>query len=177
MKKSTKGVIAAGAAAVLLLGGLGSLAFWNAEQSIDAGAIESGSLALTEPTGAWTLNGVAVPEDGLEDIVLVPSDELVFDGSYVVEAVGDNLTATVDVETDDAAGALAEFVTTTSSFTLEGVAIDEDTAITDDNDGDVIDVDLSIVFPFGTEVDNLSQGRTLDLSAITVTLTQTDATP
>lgn len=37
MRKTTKGALAAGAAAALLIGGAGTLAYWAAEDSADGG--------------------------------------------------------------------------------------------------------------------------------------------
>ena len=55
MNKTTKGSLAAGAAAVLLLGGAGSLAYWTDAASIDGGSITSGTLTLDAGTCAgWT---------------------------------------------------------------------------------------------------------------------------
>ena len=50
MKKSTKGAVAAGAAAVLLLGGAGTLAFWNADGTAEGGTLTAGTLELTDLT-------------------------------------------------------------------------------------------------------------------------------
>ena len=49
--------------------------------------------------------------------------------------------------------------------------------VTEDDDGDVLDVAIDIDFPFGTAVDNTSQTETLDLTGVDVVITQTDATP
>ena len=59
MKKSTKGALAAGGAAVLLLGGAGSLAYWTASGSVPGGSLTSGSMTLSSVTcGSWTYGGV-----------------------------------------------------------------------------------------------------------------------
>ena len=49
MKKSTKGALAASSAAVLLLGGAGSLAFWSDSQDVGSANITSGELTLGAP--------------------------------------------------------------------------------------------------------------------------------
>ena len=56
MNRSTKGAIAAGAAAVLLMGGAGSLAFWTADGDVDGGTVTAGTLSLTdlECDTTWT---------------------------------------------------------------------------------------------------------------------------
>jgi len=55
MNKTIKGSLAAGAAAVLLLGGAGSLAYWTDAADIDGGTITAGTLTLDAGTcGDWT---------------------------------------------------------------------------------------------------------------------------
>jgi alternate signal-mediated exported protein len=175
MNKTTRGALAGGAAALLLLGGAGTLAFWNATDTNDPGAIGSGRLALLAETGVWKLNG-GVVEDPTA-VLLVPGDEVTFDGTYVIDAGGDNLQATVSVTGAAEAGTLAGHVSTTSEFTLAGTALAGSEVITELDDGDMLGVAIDVDFPFGTTVDNTSQGKTLDLSQIAVVLTQTDATP
>jgi alternate signal-mediated exported protein len=171
MNKSTKGAVAAAAAGILLVGGAGTLAYWNATGTVQGGAINSGRLALINPgPQSWELNGA--PADGT--VVLVPGDELVFSGSYEIDAAGDNLEASVGVTGGAESGGLAPFVDTTVDASIAGTPV---TAITEANDGDTVDVRATIDFPFGTTADNASQDQTLDLSDITITLTQTDATP
>lgn len=173
MNKSTKGLVAAGAAATLLLGGAGTLAYWNATDGIDGGSIDSGSLALLNEAGTWELNGVSVLDP--TTVVLVPGDELEFVGTYEIDATGDNLEATVSVTGGAESGTLADDVTTTTAFTLAGTALTGTDTIDETNDGETLGVTITIDFPFGTTADNLSQSSTLDLSAIEVVLTQTDA--
>jgi len=177
MKKSTKSVLAAGAAVVVLTGGAGSLAYWNATADIDGGEVDSGELGLTPVAGGagWELNGTGIANP--QAVVLVPGDVLTYESSYTVVAVGDNLEATLSAEGGDGAGTLAPFLDLDLTATTAGTAV---TAITEDNDGDVLDVALTIDFPFdanGGAPDNASQTETLDLTGVDVVLTQTDATP
>jgi alternate signal-mediated exported protein len=171
MDKSTKGALAAVAAGLLLAGTAGSLAYWNATGSVDGGDIDSGKLALINPGAlTWTLNGN--PASG--SVVLVPGDELVFSGSFEIDAAGDNLQADVGLSGGGGSGSLAPYVTTDVAATIAGSPV---TQVTEANDGETIDVQATIDFPFGSSADNDSQSKTLDLSDIAVTLTQTDATP
>lgn len=173
MKKSTKGAVAAGAAAALLLGGAGSLAYWNATGSITGGTITAGKLTLTaEDTGTWTLNGEAV--SNISSVRVVPGDELEFTGSYEIGAVGDNLEADLAVTGGAASGTLASYATVVPTFTLDGTTVTGTTEVTEDNDGDVVDAVITIDFPFGTTANNNSQQTTLNLADIGVTLTQTE---
>jgi alternate signal-mediated exported protein len=170
MNKSIKGLVAAGAAGLLLLGGAGSLAYWNAAGTVAGGTVNSGRLALVNPVaGSWVLNGTPVTGT----ITPVPGDQLAYTGSYEVDAVGDDLEATLGVNGGAASGTLVNFVTTSVAATVAGQPV---TTVTEANDGDRLAVAVNVDFPFGSAVDNASQGKTLDLSAITVTLTQTDAT-
>ncbi|MBM4653639.1 alternate-type signal peptide domain-containing protein [Rhodococcus hoagii] len=51
MNKKTKGAIAAGAAAVLLAGGAGTMAAWNSSASLPSATITAGELKVTEKAG------------------------------------------------------------------------------------------------------------------------------
>lgn len=174
MKKSTKSVLAAGAAVVVLTGGAGSLAYWNATADIGGGEIDSGELDLA-PAGAgvWQLNGTAVTNPQA-NVVLVPGDVLTYSADYTIVAVGNNIEGTLTAVGGDGAGTLAPFLTTDLTATTGGAPV---TTVDGSNDGDTLDVDLTIDFPFGPGVDNASQEQTLDLSGVSIVLTQTDATP
>ena len=50
MNKFVKGSVAAGAGMVLLLGGAGSLAYWNTSTDLGASAINAGSLDISSTT-------------------------------------------------------------------------------------------------------------------------------
>lgn len=174
MKNSTKGAIAAGASAVLLLGGAGSLAYWNATGDIGGGTITAGELTLTESTpGTWTLNGAPVTD--VSAVRVVPGDTLLFTGAWTIGATGDNLEATVDVTGLEGQGGLADDVTITDTYTVDGTPLGGQ--ITDDNDGDVLAAEVVVDFPFGTGVDNTSQAQALDLTDVSVVVTQGDASP
>jgi len=177
MKKSTKGALAAGAAAALLLGGAGSLAYWTADGVITGGSVTSGHLKLdADAPGSWSLNGTPVAD--ISAVLIVPGDELEFTGSYTIDAAGDNLQADVTVTGGAASGDLAAHLTTpTVEYTVDGATA---TSITEDNDGDTLEATVSFGFPFGATANNASNvagGLTVDLANLAVTLTQTDATP
>ena len=90
MNKFAKGAIATGAAMVLLMGGAGSLAYWNASSSFSAGSISSGSLTITPGTGSWN-NSIAK---------IVPGDSRTYTKTFTITAVGDNLHANVSTNID-----------------------------------------------------------------------------
>jgi alternate signal-mediated exported protein len=175
MDQSIKGALAAASAGVVLVGSLGSLAYWNATGTFNGDTIESGKLALIDSGDMeWLLNGVSIESD---DVTLVPGDSLTFTDSLVVDAEGNNIEADVDVAGGAFTGTLAASLTTDLNLTLEGAALADGDDIDESNDGDTIDVDGSIDFEFGSGVDNASQGKVVTLSNVVITLTQTDATP
>ncbi|WP_299058029.1 alternate-type signal peptide domain-containing protein [uncultured Nocardioides sp.] len=175
MRKSTKSVLAAGAAVVVLTGGAGSLAYWNATADVEGGQVEAGELALDAVgTGVWELNGTAV-DDPDTDVVLVPGDVLTYTADYTVVAVGNNIQATLSAVGGDGSGTLAPFVET--ELTATDAAGDPVTTIGGGDNNSTLNVDLEIDFPFGAAVDNDSQEQVLDLSGVSIVLTQTDATP
>lgn len=163
MKKSTKGVLAASAAAVVLMGGAGSLAYWTDSVNIPGGTIETGELKLA--AGAtnsctstdWELKTGASSTVPLGTTnKLVPGDELTKTCNYKVVAKGKNLKATLTVPQN------IEITptTTSASFQMPVVAdIQLNNAaiaagpgnITEANDGQTISVKLTVTMPFGTD--------------------------
>ncbi|MDO9380338.1 MAG: alternate-type signal peptide domain-containing protein [Nocardioidaceae bacterium] len=178
MKKSTKGAIAAGAAAVLLVGGAGSLAFWSDSEGVDGGTITSGRLTITPagtPAPTWTdeTTGTAIPDIGAFRIV--PGDSLTYTADFVVEAVGDNLAATIEVDDDSITGSPTLLAETTQSVQVldGGAAL---TAITEAQDGDTVTAEVTFTFPYAAAT-NASQSttaalQTVDLTGLTLDLNQ-----
>lgn len=172
MKETTKGLFAAIAAAAILLGGAGSLAYWSATGTVGGGAINSGKLTLTGQdcgTG-WTLdsgelvNGAPFVPGTTK---LVPGDVISKTCTYTVNAVGEHLRATLAASGGTKSGALAPYVTVSSSFTVDGSPATE---ITEANDADVLSATISVTF--NTASDNTSQDLAGALSDYVVTLTQ-----
>ena len=95
MNKTTKGALAAGAAGVLLLGGVGTLAFWTDTETATGTGINSGHLKLTLPDcgEGWLLDGETTTFVPATDL-LVPGDTLTKVCDYTVDAAGDHLAAT-----------------------------------------------------------------------------------
>jgi alternate signal-mediated exported protein len=172
MNTTTKGALAAVTAAALLLGGAGTLAYWQSDASVTGEDLGSGRLALVDARpGQWRLNSVMVADPSA--VRVVPGDRLTWSGSFEVDAEGDKLTGSVAVVGADAGGTLAPYVQTTAlEYTVGGEAT---TTITDADDGERLDVSIAVDFPFGSEVDNSSQGKVLDVSDVSVTVTQSDA--
>lgn len=121
MKKSTKGVLAASTAGVLLLGGAGSLAYWTADQDIPGGSVTSGTLTLGAPTctGGWTLDGGDTFTPGTSN--LVPGDTITKICDLSLVADGEHIGA--DLTIDDTAltaSALATALDADATFTVDG---------------------------------------------------------
>ncbi len=184
MNKLTKGSIAAAAAGVLLLGGIGTVAFWTDSETIDGGSVTAGTLSLgtpvCTPTGdAWVY---ATGNAGAGDPValIVPGDTIAKVCEFPIVATGDNLTATLTtpattvVTGDEADTSLVADVTATyvgSGGPLPGV-------ITSANNGETVTATIEVDFPFGdaTTINaNDMQGILASLADITVTLTQTES--
>lgn len=181
MKKSTKGAIAAGAAAVLLLGGAGSLAFWSDSTSISGGSVNSGELALSDAQcdAGWVYaEGNAGAGDAVN--LIVPGDTISKQCTFTVTATGDNLEATLTTPTDvpitSEPDAPTLQATASAEYTVDGQPAPG--VITDENNNDTVTATLEVQFPFG-DAEAINANDTQDilasLDAITVTLQQTES--
>ncbi|MDI9917162.1 alternate-type signal peptide domain-containing protein [Rhodococcus sp. IEGM 1379] len=111
MNKTTKGAIAAASAALLLAGGAGTMAAWNASTATTgAGTVTAGSMAVSETSaGTWkwvngTKAGAAyVPGTDL----LVPGDKVSYTSVYAVTLNGTNLKANLTPTLGNLTGSLA----------------------------------------------------------------------
>lgn len=90
MNKMTKGALATGLGATLLLGSGGSLAVWNSTAEAPAGSIVTGDLKLTAGTGIWT-NSLGTID--LSTYKVVPGDTLTFTQPVDVVLEGDRMEA------------------------------------------------------------------------------------
>lgn len=125
MNKFAKGAVAAGAGLVLLLGGAGSLAYWNSSDDIDAGGgIGAGLLTIeSEGDGEWS------PDPA--DVVAVPGDVFTYTETLTLTGEGDNLWVTLGlgsfaiapaVDDDPQDEALATALLGNASFEVDGAA-------------------------------------------------------
>lgn len=179
MKKTTKGAIAAAAAGVLLLGGAGSLAYWNSSQSIAGGSIKSGELSLTQETGqtcaGWTLDaegGATTYTPGTT--LVVPGDVITNTCDYTVNASGEHLAVTLGIDASSITGDtdLAGALTTAATYTLGGTAVADGAAVTSADDGKVLTASITVTFDSAT-TGVTAQNQTAALNAVAVSLTQT----
>jgi alternate signal-mediated exported protein len=171
MNKFTKGAIATGAGIVLLLGGAGTFALWNDSASVSGGSIASGTLTIDQDgAGSWSDVSVSATPVAILDIdgfLVVPGDVIEFTQSFEVGATGDNLEATLDVDDTTIDWGAWDGIASADVTVNGGVA-----EITDANDGDVIVVTVTFTFPYDLTDQNATQGATVDLSDLEITLTQ-----
>ncbi|WP_203136613.1 alternate-type signal peptide domain-containing protein [Microbacterium sp. JZ31] len=99
VNKFAKGSIAAAAGIVLLLGGVGSLAYWNDSADLDGVAVNAGQLALTAADGTWGT-------DRIER--WVPGDEATYEATLKLETSGENIAGLITLDTAALKAAVAE---------------------------------------------------------------------
>ena len=109
MNKIVSGAVAGAAGIVLLLGGAGSFALWNANATVAASSVSSGNLAISADTaGVWTdiTNGGSKVIDPAT-YRIVPGNVLQYTSALTVTATGDSalkaaITTKLDVTSTDA---------------------------------------------------------------------------
>lgn len=172
MRTSVKIALAGSLGGVLLVGGAGSLAYWQENGTASGSAIGAGTLTLGPPNcgSGWTVNGTApfVPATAK----LVPGDTLVKVCSFAIAATGQNLHADITTVGGQDSGALGDKVTTTAAYTVDG---ETRSTVTDADNGKSLKATITLAFPYGT-LDNTSRGLTGAVSDYVVTLTQADPT-
>ncbi|KQU56451.1 hypothetical protein ASG84_19950 [Rhodococcus sp. Leaf278] len=196
MNKATKGAVAAGAAAVLLLGGMGSLALWNDSETLGGGTITSGDLRLTldEDSVNWQdVSYDVTPVDiNIDTFRIVPGDTVAYTADFLVEAEGENLTANltadisnvVDVESPDSAELLAAITTSVAAtdaadnpLPTDGAGTAVITRTTSAPADQIISVEVRFTFDRNTgelagQTGTEAQDQSIDLSEFTLDLTQ-----
>ncbi|MFV0259538.1 MAG: alternate-type signal peptide domain-containing protein [Acidimicrobiales bacterium] len=190
MKKTTKGAIASAVAAMLLLGGGTSLAYWTATENINGGTVTSGELALSTATcDADWVYAAGQAGAGTAVTLWVPGDVITKSCTSTVTATGDHLLATLSTPatvTLDPGSPTTAAATVAVAYQLGGAAIvDQDatlagTQITDSATDRVLKATFTVTFPFGdaTTVNaNDTQAWAAALNALTVSLTQENPNP
>lgn len=193
MRTSTKSALAAVAGAGLLLGGLGSLAYWEDEETAGGGTVTAGSLDLAAPVcQSWQEGGADVD---LATFTMVPGDELTRSCDFAVDLAGQNLETSLGFDVPSlATSTLADELTFGATYAVDpateadyGVLSAATPTVTTLADEDVITVRYRVALPFGGNevgapgVDNDSNsGADLSPGALTavlgdlqLTLTQT----
>lgn len=167
MKKTTKGALAAGGAAALLLGVGGTFAQWSESTEIGAGEVQAGQLDWTVSSGVWTDVTDAQPAaiSNITAFRMVPGDTVQYKATVTPTLVGDNLTATLTADVASPTGELADNVQVTAAVGGGG----NDVQLSPADSGEPIPVTVTISFPFAA-----TDGETesLDLSSLTLDLVQ-----
>ncbi|MCT1872268.1 alternate-type signal peptide domain-containing protein [Brevibacterium luteolum] len=136
---------AAGALGVALLAGLGTtFAKWYEEASIGESSLQSGHLDMTVDGAQWTdLNsGQTIDEAQFK---MVPGDKLRYTANITPDLVGDNLVATLKVNTDETvSGDLDGIVKVTTTV---GEGNDTKRTVTPADNGKTIRVTVELEFP------------------------------
>lgn len=174
MKNSTKGAIAAAAAASILLGGAGTLAYWSDTDAIPGNGFEAGSLSLTPAglCGAWTLDaGEAVAGASFDPTtdLLVPGDVVTKECTFTIDAEGEHMRASVVAVPGTDSGDLLSDLDITTALEIEDTVVSE---ITEDDDAATLTVTIAAAFD-PTATGNMDAQAVLD--AIDVVTTQIHA--
>lgn len=177
MNKSTKGALAAATAAVLLLGGATTLAYWTDTGSADGGTITTGTMSLSDGTcGSWAYEGGS--EDGDPVTLMVPGDAVTKSCTFTIGATGDHLSATLSVPSEltytTSKPATSLDLDASATYTVGDTA--GQTTITSADGGETLTVAFVVTMPFGNNTTvnlNDTQELTATLDDLTVTLTQT----
>jgi alternate signal-mediated exported protein len=170
MNKLVKGAIAGAAGIALLLGGAGTFALWNSSATLTAPSITAGTLSLTANNdGVWKTLAGGAWTPGTDKII--PGSTLVFTQTLTVNAVGNGLKADLTYSGMTGSGGLDTYVTKTLQITSSTATVTGNT-LSFAPGTSTVNVKMTVVFP-STVTGSQGQNATLDLSALTFTLTQT----
>lgn len=185
MNKIAQASIATAAGVALLLGGAGTFANWNDTTTAAGSTISAGNLVVTDgPVGTWTANGSPISIDAY---AMAPGDVLTFTKTMQVQAEGDSLEAELalaggSIAASDAGNSADQTLAgrLTASVVLsavgDGIEANGDSFTITPGTGTVagdVTVTATITFPNGTTAtDNGAMNGSVDLSAMTVSLTQ-----
>lgn len=174
MNKFAKGSLAAGAGVVLLLGGAGTLAYWNDSAELTGGTVNAGELTLTpvEGSGKWAP----------EITTWVPGDESTYSQTLQLVATGDNIQGTIAL--DEKSVVISE--DDDNEFKVDfapagdlpvGLTYDEESqVISFDGEGTYeIPVEVTVALPYNDKEQNGSQNAKVSFEGATYTATQTPA--
>jgi alternate signal-mediated exported protein len=165
MNKLVKGSVAAAAGIALLMGGAGSLAYWNDSATLTAGTVSSGTLDVsTSAAGSWSPSIAKI----------VPGDTVTYTQQLTLDATGDNLKATVTSNiasiTNNITGSTA-----TSSFVVKtapgGVVVNPVAGVYTLNGAYTVDVTVTVAFASST-ANLVGQNASVNLSTLAITVTQ-----
>jgi len=177
MNKLTKAAIAGAAGIALLLGGAGSLAYWNSETGLNGGSVSSGNLtieAAAAPTNVmYAFNGGTPAAFNPATNKIVPGDVVTMTQDVTITAVGEHLKVDLTIDKTAIVGNdLADAITVTvNAFTSTNVAVPT-TGMTAAQAASIDYVTVSISFDSAT-TDEEAQNLSVALGDLKVLLTQT----
>lgn len=199
MKKTTKGVIATGAAVMLLLGGGGTLAYWNDTANLGAAStITAGTLTVTTPATpvpSWSIkhtSGATTPVANIASVRIVPGDQLIYTVPANITAQGQNLRFQVGLAGGAIAAAsgnaadtaLASRLTNSATFAVTGATpVGSPSANTFEHKNNTSStyattITATITWPFGVAgsqaQDNPAKAGVVNLSQFALSVTQVD---
>jgi len=185
MNKRTKGLVAGGAGAVILLGTAGTFALWSDSDTAPGAVVTGGRLELTAGDTTWTATDITgqtpapLPDTG-SDIQLVAGVELTGTTTITPELAGEYLVA--ELATPAPENAVPAWLKVT--WTLGGEVVgDGDASIKltpDDFSNSSGDLDLAVSIRLADDLQTDTDGidltdpaaYTWDSGDFTVTLTQ-----
>jgi alternate signal-mediated exported protein len=173
MNKLTKSAIAGAAGIALLLGGAGSLAYWNSAATVGGTTITAGTLTITSDPGATT----TYTSSGDSVALIVPGDSVTVTQPVTISATGDHLKAKLEIDELGLLGSLKDLVTRPLAVTayagssLVGFSLAD---MTGAEAATITSVKVDVVFPstVGDTLGSDGQGGALELGNLKVKLTQ-----
>jgi alternate signal-mediated exported protein len=169
VKKSTKGGLAAAAAVLLLIGGMGTRASWSDDGVVPGTAMETGHLKLINAQcDGWLISGDLFDPASIK---LAPGSVLTQICTFEVDALGANLKADLSVTapTFQTANGLTAALGASATFEDgDGNAIVPES--TELSDGETVTATLTVTLP--STVGNAVQDLSAQLQDVTVTATQ-----
>lgn len=141
---------AAGALGVALLAGLGTtFAKWYEEQTIGDADMQSGHLNLNVDGAQWVDVNNGNAAINADTFRMVPGDKLRYTADVTTDLAGDNLEATLRVNTDETvSGDLQDIVEVTATA---GDGTDTERTVTPADNGTTIQVSVELEFPLTTD--------------------------
>ncbi|GAA5153123.1 hypothetical protein GCM10023340_34610 [Nocardioides marinquilinus] len=185
MRKTYKGALASAAAATLLAGTAGTLAFWTDSGDAEAGEVGTGELALGDATcdAAWTYPAGHL-DAGDPAVRLVPGDVVTKSCAFELAAEGDHLRAELTAPSslgysEPGTTATTDRLDVEVAYALGGVALADGAVLTDADDGKTLTATFTVTMPYGTDQNgvpvvngNDTQGWTALLDTLTVSVRQ-----
>jgi len=174
VKKTTKGTIAIAAAITLLLGGAGSLAYWQESASIATQNVSTGQLKVSTGTGTWAvkkLGATATTPITVGSFKMVPGDTVTYTVPFSTIAEGDNLVASANVAWG-AASNLPAGMTSTVGGTYNSASFTGTSFPVVKSSGTAGTLVFTLTWDIGTSGSNAGMNQTINLAATTITVAQ-----